>query len=299
MTAAKAAGLAVALAALAAAAHAGIGPVPTSPGAASFHVGALELTALRDNTFSISNDGKVFGVGEAPASVSKVLAAAGAPADAVILSVDGLLVRTGGRIVLIDTGAGPTAHGVLLQSLAKAGVSPDQVTDVLITHSHFDHVGGLLTADGRPAFPKAVIRMAKAEWAFMQDNAEEKALVEAVTPQVRAFEPGAEVAPGITAVAVVGHTPGHTAYEIVSGKDRLLDIGDTAHSSIVSLAKPEWGIQFDTDSKLGREARQAELARLSKSHETVFAPHFPFPGVGRVEAKDGAYVWRPTLSNQP
>jgi glyoxylase-like metal-dependent hydrolase (beta-lactamase superfamily II) len=302
MTAAafRAAGIALAFTAFAAAVHAaGPGPIPTAPGVVNFRVGALQLTALRDNRFFIPNDGKTFGVGEPTAAVSAVLAKAGAPGDHLTLGVDALLVRTGGRIVLIDTGAGPKAGGKLIESLAEAGVRPDQVTDVLITHSHGDHVGGLVGADGKPAFPKAVVRMSKAEWAFLQANAGAKALVAAITPQVQAFEPGGEVAPGIVSVAIVGHTPGHTGYEIVSGKDRLLDIGDTAHSSIVSLAKPAWVIEFDTDAKLGRAARQAELARLAKSRETIFAPHFPFPGVGRVEAKGDGYVWRPTLPEQP
>jgi glyoxylase-like metal-dependent hydrolase (beta-lactamase superfamily II) len=295
----RAAGLALALAACAASAHAGVSLAPTQPGAVSFKVGALELTALRDNTIEISNDGKTFGVGEPTSAVSAVLVKAGAPADHVVLNADALLVRTGARVVLIDTGTGPKAGGQLIESLAKAGVSPDQVTDVLITHSHFDHVGGLVTADGKPAFPKAVVRMAKAEWAFMQARAEAKAVVEAIAPQVQTFEPGAEIAPGITSVAIVGHTPGHTGYQIVSGKARLFDIGDTAHSSIVSLAQPAWTIEFDSDSKLGREAREATLARLAKTHETIFAPHFPFPGVGRVEAKGAGYVWRPTVSEKP
>lgn len=294
----RAAGLALALSAAAAAAHAA-GPAPTQPAAVSFHVGALELTAVRDNTFVISNDAKTFGVDAGPAAVSAVLAKAGQPTDNITLSVDALVVRTGGHVVLIDSGTGAGAHGVLLESLTKAGVAPSQITDVLITHSHGDHVGGLVGADGKPAFPKAVIRMSKAEWAWLQANAGAKKLAEAIAPQVQAFEPGAVVAPGITAVPIAGHTPGHSGYEIVSGQARLLDIGDTAHSSVISLQKPEWVVEFDTDAKVSRESRQAMLKRLSEDHEVIFAPHFPFPGVGQVEAKDGGYVWRPTVTAQP
>ena len=270
-------------------------PAPAQPAAQAFKVGSLDLTALKDADFVIPNDAKTFGVDVGPAAVEKVLAEAGAPTTGIRLSVGGLLVRTGGRLVLIDTGLGPAAHGLLAQSLAKAGVAPDQVTDVLITHSHFDHVGGLVTAEGKPAFPRAKVRMSVKEWAFLQSQAGAKALVAAISAQVETFEPGAVVAPGITSVAVDGHTPGHMAYEIASGDARLLDIGDSAHSSILSLARPDWVMGYDGDAKLGAASRRALLTRLSRSHETVYAPHFPFPSVGTVDAAGPGFVWKPGL----
>jgi glyoxylase-like metal-dependent hydrolase (beta-lactamase superfamily II) len=293
--ASRAAGLAFVLSALALGSQALAGPVPVDPGAVSFRLGELQLTALADNQFAFPNDGKIFGVDAGPAAVSAVLAKAGAPTDTVTVRVDALLVRGQGHVVLLDTGAGLSVHGVLQQSLAKAGVTPDQVTDVLITHSHFDHIGGLVGADGRPAFPKAAIRMSANEWAYLQTQDGSKAIAQAIAPQVKTFEPGQTVVPGITAVGLYGHTPGHVAYEIVSGGERLLDIGDSAHSSIVSLAEPGWIMQFDKDAQAGKAQRIDLLTRLSKSHEVIFAPHFPFPGVGRVEPQGQGFVWKPTL----
>src|SRR6185312_4203434 len=98
------------------------------------------------------------------------------------------------------------------------------------------------------------------------------------------FEPGARIAPGIRSLSLPGHTPGHVGYEITSGHARLMDIGDVAHSSIVSLARPTWAIEFDNDQVLGRATREKTLAALAKSGERVFAPHFPFPGVGHIVA---------------
>ena len=270
-------------------------PVASGPAAQPFRLGELQLVALQDNLNVLPNDGKVFGVEVGPAAVADVLRSAGAPTDKITLGVDALLVEGAGRVMLFDTGLGPPAHGALPASLAQAGVSPDAVTDVFITHSHGDHVGGLVTADGRLAFPHAVIRMSVKEWAWMQASPRSQAVVGVIASQVKTFEPGTMVAPGVTAVALSGHTPGHVGYEIVSDSERLFDMGDTAHSSIVSLAQPDWAIGYDTDDALGRSTRRATLARLAVSHELVFAPHFPFPGVGTIKARGAGFVWAPGL----
>ncbi|MDI7775097.1 MBL fold metallo-hydrolase [Asticcacaulis sp. EMRT-3] len=259
----------------------------------SFQIGTLRLTALHDADFNPPNDGKVFGVDQGAAAVADVLQAHGAPKSPIHLSVDALLVQDGAHLVLIDTGLGPKANGALMGSLARAGVRPAAITDVLITHAHPDHIGGLTTADGKPAFPNATVRMSATEWAWVKSNPGMAAFVATIGPQVKPFTPGDIVAPGITAIALPGHTPGHCGYEIVSGKDRLIDIGDTAHSSIISLAEPDWNIAFDSDKAEGRATRRAELTKLAASHEEVFAPHFPFPGIGTISASGDGFVWNP------
>lgn len=275
-------------------AHADPKFVSVAPAAQSFHVGALRLTALRDGQIVVPNDGKTFGLGVSTGEVGNVLRAAGSPADQITLSVNALLVRTGRRLVLIDTGLGPQYHGALAGSLKLAGVSPGEVTDVLITHPHPDHIGGLFDAGGGLAFPNATIHMASAAWAWMKQKAT-PALVSTVATRIRTFEPGATVAPGIRSVALPGHTPGHCGYEITSGNSHLIDIGDLAHSSIVSLARPQWAIEFDNDTIRGRETRVKTLTALAKSGERVFAPHFAFPGVGRIVAAGRGFAWKPGL----
>jgi glyoxylase-like metal-dependent hydrolase (beta-lactamase superfamily II) len=270
----------------------GFGAAGAVPAAHSFTVGKLKLTALRDAQFVLPNDAKTFGIGADPAAVAEVLRKAGAPSDRITLSVDALLVRTGKRVVLIDTGLGPKAHGGLLGSLHEVGVKPAAVTDVLITHSHGDHTGGLVDDSDKLAFPKATIRMSSAEWDFMKSQASAD-VVKAVTKHVKTFSPGATVVPGITSVELKGHTPGHVGYEITSGSEKLLDIGDLAHSSIVSLAKPQWGVQFDKDDSAAKSSRATELKKLASDQELVFSPHFPYPGVGHIEASGDGYVWKP------
>jgi glyoxylase-like metal-dependent hydrolase (beta-lactamase superfamily II) len=270
------------------------GPASVLPEAKSFQVGKLKLTVLHDAQFVVPNDAKTFGVDATSADMSDVLRAAGAPTDRITLSLNVLLVHDGRRVVLIDTGLGPKAHGTLMASLGEVKVSPKSVTDILITHTHGDHTGGLLDENGHLAFPKATIRMASAEWAWMQKTGPQE-VVKAISAHVRTFEPGAQVAPGITAVALAGHTPGHVGYEIVSGDSRLLDVGDMVHSSIVSLGKPQWTLQFDSDSPLAKTTRHDMLTRLSQDQELVYATHFPFPGVGHIVANGDGFAWKAEL----
>ncbi|HEY1752561.1 MAG TPA: MBL fold metallo-hydrolase [Caulobacteraceae bacterium] len=233
------------------AARAEDGPMQKPPAAYSFRLGALRLAVARGGGWRALNDGTVFGKNATRAEVAAVLAKAGAPTDVVTMDVDALVVRLPGHVVLIDAGLGPADHGVVRQSLAMAGVKPAEVTDVLITHGHTDHVDGLVGDDGKPAFPAAVVRMSAREWASMQADKWEAGTARVIAPQVRTFAPGVELLPGITPIALYGHTPGHVGYVIASGGQRLVDIGDIAHSSIISLARPDWIIDFDSDPAMG------------------------------------------------
>lgn len=267
--------------------------VTVAPEAKSFKLGAFELSVLRDSGLVYSNYGAIFGLNAGPAAVTKALNEAGAPTNEVYFDVDALLIRMPDHLVLIDTGYGPANRGVIQKSLALAGVSPADITDILISHSHLDHVGGLVDAKGQSAFPRAIIRMSANEWAFMQ--ATSNAAVSVIKAQVKTFEPGREILPGITPLALYGHTPGHTGYEIVSQEKRLVITGDLTHSSIISLKKPEWTLAWDADRKKGAMMRREELQRIVDAHELVFAPHFPFPGVGRIERAGDGFKFVPDL----
>ncbi len=258
-----------------------------------FKIGRLDAASLWDGGFIFPNNGKIIGVDEGAEKVAEVLKGAGAPTDKLELSINVLLLRTPGRVWLFDTGNGPKSNGKLMDSLKAAGVDPAQVTDIAISHSHGDHVNGLLDASGAPAFPKAKIRLTAAEWAHMQGQPTLAALVKAVESQVETFQPGARLSPEVTAVEVRGHTPGHSAYMIQSGGQRVLAIGDTAHHYVVSVRKPEFTIQFDRDAPTAEASRRALLKRASDQKLTVFAPHFLYPGLGTVRPESDGYAWVP------
>lgn len=261
-----------------------------------FRIGTLDAVALKDGDIDAPNDGKTFGVGRPTADVSAVLAAAGQPTDALHLSIQPLLVRSGDRILLFDTGAADASFaraGRLPASLRAAGVEPAQVTDIFISHRHADHVGGLLRS-GALAFPNAAIHLSTHEWDAMKADRGAAALVAAIAPKVATFQPGAQILPGlVTAVAVEGHTPGHSAYLIASGDLGLLYIGDAAHHSIVSVQRPDWTIAYDEDAPAAEARRRELLKRAADEDLRVYAVHFPFPGLGRIRAEGEGFVWVP------
>ena len=274
--------------------------VAASPDVHPFRIGALRAVALKDGELNLPNT-----AGMSPwtdtAGVAGVLRAAGGANDSIHLSIQPLLIRDGDRLVLIDTGARGQmgTEGRLMASLRAAGVEPGRITDVLISHSHDDHVGGLVDAGGTLAFPNAVIRMSVAEWADFRSQAVRADLVRAITPKVQTFEAGAVVAPGITAVTLAGHTPGHMGYEIASGGDRLLYLGDAMHSSVISVQRPEWVNVWDSDSDAAVATRQGLLERGASQPLKIYGPHFPFPGLGRFQRRDDGFVWVPETAVQP
>ncbi len=270
-------------------------PVAKSENVHAFKIGALDALALRDGGLETPNDNKVLGVGRTPEEVAAVLGAAGLPTDKLQLSIQPLLVKTADRVLLFDTGAGSAfgpGAGKLPASFAEAGVDPQSVTDIFISHSHGDHVGGLVSADGKLNYPNATIHLSKPEWEFMSGQDQYKAWIPVIQPKVDAFAPGAELVPGVVkAVEIKGHTPGHSGYKITSGADSLLYVGDSMHHYVVSVQKPEWVIAFDGDSATASASRAALIAESAASGQRIYAVHFPFPGIGKFEKKGEGYAW--------
>jgi glyoxylase-like metal-dependent hydrolase (beta-lactamase superfamily II) len=266
---------------------------PASNDAFAFKIGALDAYALKDGSLSVPNNGEVLAIGEAKADVDALLTANALPTDTLGLSIQPLLVKMGERTVLFDTGAGGQmgTEGKLLTSLAAAGVQPAQVTDILISHAHGDHVGGLVNGQGQLVFTNATIRMTADEWDALKADPTMAALVTAITPKVQTFAAGAEVLPGVTAVDIQGHTPGHTGYQIASGTGGLLYIGDTMHHSVISVQRPDWTIQFDGRADVAEASRRALLERAASENLRLYAVHFPYPGLGRIERRADDFVW--------
>ena len=262
-----------------------------------FRIGDLEVIALRDGGMTgVPNDNTILAVNRSKEEVAAVLTAAGLPGETFDLSIQPLLVRDGDRVVLLDAGAGTSMGaiaGKLPASLRAAGMEPGQITDVLISHGHGDHVAGLVDGAGALTFPNATIRMTAAEWAAIKADPQLATLATAITPKVETFVAGAQVTPRIKALAIDGHTRGHTGYEVGTGADRVLYVGDMVHHHVISVQRPDWRIQFDGDAATAEASRKAVLARAADENLRVYAVHFPFPGIGRIRREGETFVWAP------
>jgi glyoxylase-like metal-dependent hydrolase (beta-lactamase superfamily II) len=247
--------------------------------------------------------------GPQPGRVDTALAAAGLQASDAV-AVNAYLLTGGGRAVLVDAGGGealPPYRGALEAQLPAAGHAPAAVTDILVTHLHADHVGGL-TRGGERMFPQAVVHIHAAEAGFWLDPALAQRMPEPLRPVIRAiqaslqpyqqagrirtFAYGDEVVPGVRALDAGGHTPGHTVYLAGTGRHALLLSGDLLHVPAVQAAHPEIGMRFETDPEAARIARARLLAQAAASEWTVLAAHAPYPGRGQVAAAGAAYTWR-------
>lgn len=303
---ARTAAAACALAALQAHAAAPLSKIGT-PGYARVMVGDVEVTPLNDGTADLP---MVDLLNNDKAKTRAALAAAhlGTPTTT---STNAFLVNTGTRLVLVDTGSGalfgPTL-GKLAANLAASGYRPEQVDDILITHLHPDHVGGLM-ADGRMVFPNATIHLDKRDADYWLDKAQmAKAPKEFVgffqgaqvslTPYIHAgkfkpFERNGEVVPGIASYSSYGHTPGHTTYIVESKGKRLVILGDLIHVASVQFDAPAVTIGFDSDGKQAYAARTDVFSKIAREDDLVAAAHLQFPGLGYIRARGQAWTWTP------
>jgi glyoxylase-like metal-dependent hydrolase (beta-lactamase superfamily II) len=321
---AAAAGAATALTSLGSSpAHAAVPPAGAqAPGFYRYKVGSYECTSINDGARSFPMpDTFVKNVPKAEA-----LAAAEAaymPQGMVTVPFNPQLINTGSKLILIDSGNGiatyePTkgAVGRTLQNLAAAGVDPKSIDVVLMTHLHPDHTNGIRAADGSMAFPNAEIMVPAVDWAFWMNDenaakaqsnemmknyfANVKKIYAGIESKVTKYEWGKEVAPGITSIAVPGHTPGHTAFAVASGSSKILIQSDVTNIPELFLRNPDWHVAYDTEPDVAQATRHKFYDMAAAEKAMVVGFHFAFPSIGHVE-KDGTkyrlipIAWNPVI----
>jgi glyoxylase-like metal-dependent hydrolase (beta-lactamase superfamily II) len=259
-------------------------------------IGSLEVTALSDATGEMGFD---IIHGASPENIRRAAADAGLgdTARAFPSFVNAFVVKTPADLILVDTGNGPLAG--LSQSLRRAGISPDDITAVLLTHFHGDHVSGLLTGEGLAAFPKAAVYADTAEDNYwMGDPGRAGRPKQLLAPYIEAdryklFSPGQEILPGVTVVELYGHTPGHVGFYFKGGERDLLAWGDIIHVRYVQFKYPEATMSYDVDPERAAESRKKIYSDASEKGYYVAGAHLPFPGIGQVVKADGAYDYKP------
>jgi glyoxylase-like metal-dependent hydrolase (beta-lactamase superfamily II) len=201
------------------------------------------------------------------------------------------LVNTGAELVLFDTGLDPAG---ITAALAAAGISPDQIDTVVLTHMHGDHIGGLMGEAG-PTFARARYVTGAVEHNHWSGAANEgfDTKVKPLNDKMTFLDDGGTVAPGITALAAFGHSPGHMAFMLDSGGKQLVLTADCANHYVWSLAHPDWEVRFDADKAAAAATRKAVFGRIAADRLPFIGYHMPFPGVGFVETTDTGFRYVP------
>jgi len=250
-----------------------------------------------DYTVSLLSEGQREGstgilIGATPEMIDET-----APNGTFPMATNVFLIRTPDKNILIDTGVGY----LLSDNLEFLGLSADEIDAILITHMHFDHIGGLLK-DGEVVFPNAELYMAEPEYDYWANSTNQQALnvLDVYEDQLVLFTPNgladisAPLFPGIFAIAAYGHTPGHTVYLIQSGDDKLLIWGDLTHAMAIQMPYPQVAVTYDVNPEEAILSREAVLKQVSGNRIPVGGMHIVYPGIGILQPTDETgYIFTP------
>lgn len=271
-------------------------------------LGSYEITVLADGYIDLPHG---VWANVSPEDMDAHLRDAFLPAGYIRNGVNAYLINTGERLILIDSGGrdlfGPNT-GLFPGNLADVGVKPEDIDQIMVTHVHPDHVGGLYTADGKVTIPKAQVLVNETDlnyWtsASAQDQAIDFAKSwfdiarewqSAYDGRIKTFTGETDLGDGITAFPLPGHTPGHTGFLVESEGERLLIIGDAVVSAAVQFSNPDASNIWETNADDSKRSRRTVFDIAARDRTLVTATHIPFPSFGYVDRKaDGTYAWIP------
>lgn len=283
-------------------------PFPSRPVANRFMVGAFEVTTIFDGAVQLDGPHPIFGANVDAAEVMKLAEENFLPGSKMEIGFTPTVIRNGGNTILFDSGNGDSTGrrpnaGNLVQNMALIGIKAEDVTHVLLTHFHPDHIGGLVEG-GKTTFPNAVYVANAAEYDFWIADERLSGPTERVGKLVQSnvkpfaekftfIKPGDSVVSGLTAIDASGHTPGHTAYHIEDGGERVLLIGDACNHYVVSLQRPDWHVRFDMDKEKAVQTRKSLLGMIAADKIPFIGYHMPFPSVGYVAPKGDSFKYEP------
>jgi glyoxylase-like metal-dependent hydrolase (beta-lactamase superfamily II) len=282
-------------------------PAPTAPQTRSFKIGNFSVNTIRDGKVIAEKPHETFGTNQKPEDVAAALSANLLPTDKFVNSFAPTLVDTGTDVVLFDTGFGEggraNGNGQLIAGLQSLGYDPSQVTVVVLTHMHGDHIGGLMEG-GQPAFPNARYVAGQVEFDFWKDPARvgspaengHKGVLKNVVPlaeKITFAKEGSEVVPGIVAHEAFGHSPGHLVFRLESEGKGLIVTADTANHYVLSLQHPDWEVRFDMDKAKAAASRRKVFDMIASEKLPFVGYHMPYPAIGYVEKSGDGFRYVP------
>ncbi len=254
-------------------------------------LGGMEVNTLLAGTATRDEPQGIFGMNVSAEEFAEVSAANNLPTNAAQFFFTPTLVNTGSELILFDTGLNGAGIAAAVEA---AGYTTDQVTHVVLTHMHGDHIGGLMT-DGAPTFANAAYVTGQVEydaWAAM-DNDGFKMNVMPLAENMTFIGDGGSVASGITGMAAFGHTPGHMGYMLESEGKQLMLIADLANHYVWSLAYPDWEVRFDRDKAAAAQSRRRVLGMLAADKVPFIGYHMPWPALAYVEPRGEGFQYVP------
>lgn len=264
---------------------------PSSARFKRFTLGDMEVTTILAGTRTVPDPQSIFGLNVPAETFAEVSEAAFIPADRAQFFFTPTVVHTGQELILFDTGLNGQATA---EALSAAGYATDQFDKVVISHMHGDHIGGLMT-EGSPTFARAQYMTGQKEFdAFAKaENEGFEKNVRPLAEKMTFLDDGGTIAPGITAKAAFGHTPGHMAFQLESQGEGLLLAVDFANHYLWSLAYPDWEVRFDQDKEMAAKTRRALLDMLAAEKMPFIGYHMPFPALGYVAREGDRYRYVP------
>lgn len=314
-----------------------------SAGFFNFTVGSLALTAVTDGHVYVKRVRPVqhaassaveIEAAQRSAAVDKVLSDSFVPVDVIDGAINMLIVQVANKIILVDTGFGYMGNqavelplnlmmlpgivrkaGKLVGNLLEAGISANDITDIILTHAHIDHLGGLLDADGNKVFKNAAVHISRIEYDFWTsenpdfsnsratDNLPALNLAKYTLGKIEDslvfFNDGDILFNSIQAIIAPGHTPGQAMLRIFSEGEELLHIVDIAYNAELVFPHPEWGAMLDADFYQAIATRKNYFEQLAQSKQRAFGCHLPWPGLGFVRKYGDGYQWLPQTYSTP
>jgi glyoxylase-like metal-dependent hydrolase (beta-lactamase superfamily II) len=278
-------------------------PTLVEKGFAKFGVGDLEVIQMYDGIWEKAHD-PGFIKNASIDETKTALGAGGLSSEFVPITFTVTAVRLKGELILFDAGTGnqvfPKAGAFAVKNMQAAGLDPSQIKTIVITHFHPDHITGLMAKDtNAPIFPNAEIHVPAVDWRYWTDPATTAGAakrIQAVLPgwnNIKPFEGDMEIVPGVRAIATFGHTPGHTSYQLGSGSQQLIVLGDVSNIPALFVAHPEWRAAFDTDGALAEANRRKMFDRVIADAATVTGYHFGMPGAGTIQKDGKGYAFLP------